>query len=151
MSDVEARKDGTGVPSDVSVRPVPAWVWVIGAVFFPMGTFVVLGIARALRWRVALPLAIVSYGMVLLFPAGQHFLRNEPMLSDTYVSMAFLLFMCAAGQLQYAIGVRCGLWTHGARRAWRIAAYFAVAFLVVVVLQAVGLIVLAGCYGHMTR
>ena len=89
--------------------------------------------------------------VLLLLPAGLHFLRDGPSLSRSYVSMAWLLFMCAAGQLQYAIGVRCGLWTHGARRAWRIAAYFAVAFLVVEVLHAVGLVVMAGCYGHMTR
>jgi len=141
-------RNGLGHPAGAACRPVPAWGWLLGIVFFPMGVFLVLGFSRALRWWAALLLSIGSYGMLLLFPEGLYLLREERVLVRCYVFIGWILYFLAVGQLQYAIGHRRGLWTARARRIWRCAAYAGLLFLAMEVATTSALIILEStlCY-----
>ncbi|HTH46159.1 MAG TPA: hypothetical protein VMB21_01480, partial [Candidatus Limnocylindria bacterium] len=48
-------------------RPLPAWAWVLAALFFPSGVFVAFGSARLLSWPKAVAGALLSYGCVVGF------------------------------------------------------------------------------------
>ena len=107
---VEIEKDTTDriLPG----RCVPQWVrvaiWVVGAVWFPMGIFICLALAKALRWWVA-----------ILFAAGSVGLWYALTDMGEFGTTAVVWFCLAAGQFQYHIGQRHGLWSRGAKRVWK--------------------------------
>ena len=102
-----------------TLRRIPAWGWVLGAIFFPSGIFIVLAVAKALRWWAAVVLAILSYGVEVLLVYGYSLKpAGPPTAISTYLSLGFLLYLACVGQLQYSIGRRHGVWSWQARRIW---------------------------------
>jgi tetrahydromethanopterin S-methyltransferase subunit D len=97
-------------------RPIPVWGWILAAFLFPGGIFVGLAAARALRWWMAVLLALGSFGifyvLVTIAESGQESCSPAAIL-------AILWFYVAAGQFQYNIGCRHSLWTGGATRIWK--------------------------------
>ncbi len=112
-------------PQDtLPVRPVPDWVWVLGAAFFPPGIFIALAIGRAMRWWGAILLAAGSAGMYYV-------LATIAESGARAAGLAMFWFCIAAGQLQYSIGHRRNLWSPGAKRIWRVFGWIAVVAVVI--------------------
>lgn len=99
-------------------RRIPAWGWVLGAIFFPSGIFIVLAASRAMRWSWAILLSIASYGIVLLFALGMKCIQYESALACNYTLLGLWLYLGCVGQLQYSIGRRHDVWSWQARRIW---------------------------------
>ncbi len=95
-------------------RKVPQWVritiWVVGAACFPMGIFICLALAKALRWWAAILLAVLSLGV---------FYALSMIGEETGASLGNAWYWLAVGQFQYNIGKRHGLWSPSARRVWK--------------------------------
>jgi hypothetical protein len=107
-----------GAPTE-PLRQIPAWGWVVGAIFFPPGIFIVLAVAKALRWWAAIVLAILSYGVEMLLVCGYSLKpAGPPTALSTYLTLGFLFYLACVGQLQYSIGRRHGVWSWQARRIW---------------------------------
>jgi hypothetical protein len=111
-----------------SQRRIPVWGWILGALFFPPGIFIVLAVARVLTWWRAIVLALLAYGLLLIMVHGMAIHDEAPYPHHLYMSLGFLLYVIAVGQLQYAIGQKRGLWSNQARRIWKIFGYVAVIF-----------------------
>ncbi|HET6442516.1 MAG TPA: hypothetical protein VFH53_09080 [Phycisphaerae bacterium] len=107
-----------------SLRRIPVWGWILGALFFPPGIFIVLAVARALAWRRAIVLALLAYGLWDLMIYGS-VISAPGHLSHEYSFLGVILYMIAVGQLQYAIGQKHGLWSERGRRMWKIFGYTA--------------------------
>jgi len=97
-------------------RPIPVWGWILAAFLFPAGIFIALAATRALRWWMAVFLALGSFGifyvLVTIGESGQESCSPAAIL-------AILWFYVAAGQFQYNIGRRHSLWTSEAARIWK--------------------------------
>jgi hypothetical protein len=110
--------NAVGAPAEPLLR-IPAWGWVVGAIFFPPGIFIVLAVAKALRWWAAVVLAILSYGVEMLLAYGYSLdPAGPPTALSTYLTLGFLFYLACVGQLQYSIGRRHGVWSWQARRIW---------------------------------
>jgi len=114
----QASADDTGGESARPLQRIPAWGWVLGAIFFPSGIFIVLAVSRAMRWPWAILLAIASHGVLLLFPLGMKYIQHESALARNYTLLGLWLCCACVGQLQYSIGRRHGVWSWQARRIW---------------------------------
>ena len=106
------------------VRPLPGWAWVLGAFCFPYGIFILLAIARVLRWRTALPLAVGSFAIFYM-------LASLVESGATFAHIAILWFYIAIGQFQYGIGRNRDLWSTSARRIWGIFGWVAMVLAVI--------------------
>jgi len=96
---------------------------VLGAIFFPSGIFIVLAVAKALRWWTAVVLAILSCGVGMLLAYGCSLKPAGPptalgMALGMYVTLGLLFYFACIGQLQYSIGRRHAVWSEQARRLW---------------------------------
>jgi hypothetical protein len=92
---------------------------VLGAIFFPPGVFIVLAVAKALRWWAALVLAILSSGVGMLLAYGEGLKPvGPPTALGMYLTLGFLFYLACVGQLQYSIGRRHGVWSWQGRRIW---------------------------------
>jgi uncharacterized protein (DUF433 family) len=118
VASAQASAGDTGGESARPLRQIPAWGWVVGAIFFPPGIFIVLAASRAMRWPWAILLAIASYGVLLLFPLGMKYIQYESALARNYTLLGLWLYLACVGQLQYSIGRRHGVWPWQARRIW---------------------------------
>jgi hypothetical protein len=114
----QASGDSAAGPPVRLLRRIPAWGWVLGAIFFPPGIFIVLAASRVLRWPRAILLAIASYGVLLLFPLGMKYIQYETALAHNYTLLGLWLYLACIGQLQYSIGRMHGVWSWQARRIW---------------------------------
>lgn len=96
-------------------RNVPQWIrvaiWVVGIVLFPMGIFICLALAKALRWWAAILLAALSLGVYY----GLAMIGEEAEAG----SVGTVWFWLAVGQFQYHVGERHGLWGRVAKTAWK--------------------------------
>jgi len=115
----QASADNAAGPPARPLRRIPAWGWVLGAIFFPSGIFIVLAVAKALHWWTAVVLAILSWGVGMLLAYG-HSLKpaGPPTALGTYVTLGLFFYLACIGQLQYSIGRRHGVWSEQARRIW---------------------------------
>jgi hypothetical protein len=109
--------NAAGAPARL-LRHIPAWGWVVGAIFFPSGIFIVLAASRAMRWPWAILLTIASYGVPLLFALGMKYIQYESALARNYTLLGLWLYVACVGQLQYSIGRRHGVWSWQGRRIW---------------------------------
>ena len=95
-------------------RNVPQWIrvaiWVVGIVLFPMGIFICLALAKAMRWWLAILLVVLSLAVY----GGLH-----ASAVVTHDSSGAAWFWLAVGLFQYRIGERHGLWGRVARTAWK--------------------------------
>jgi len=112
-------------PKHPSLRHVPTWAWVLGALFYPEGIFICLGVARAIRWWAAALLTLASLGYVLLF--AKCVSTPTPNAEGSFISLGYVFYMGCVGLLQYVIGQRRGLWTRGGRWVWQLGGYFLMA------------------------
>ena len=118
---------GSDQPKRLPLRHVPTWAWVLGALLYPAGIFICLGVARALRWWLASALAVVSLGFVLLFTECVE--TSAPQLTRHCAMLGYLFHWGCCGLLQYQIGERRGVWTAGGRWVWRLGGYVLIAVL----------------------
>ena len=124
-------------------RPLPVWAWALAAVLFPPGVFVAMAVAHALKWRGALFLAVLSYGLMMLYVTGLALVSDRSLLPHNYLLLGLWLSHGCAGLTQYAIGCRAGLWTARGLWVWRLVGAFYVVVLVVLAGYQTFLVVLA--------
>jgi hypothetical protein len=125
VSDLE-NKGTVGLPES-GARRIPLWGLIVGVILFPLGFFIALAAARALRWRIAVPLALGTYLLMVLFVRGMALAGAESPRCQGFVLLGFGFYYIAVGQLQYAIGRDHGLWSDRGRRIWRIVGFTAMA------------------------
>ncbi len=104
--------------------------------FFPVGPFIALGAARAIRWSSAILLAVACYALGLVFVYGMVVTEELPGDSErvqSFVLLGFLFYCISVGQLQYALGDRAGAWSGKAKRAWRAFGWIAAACIALVI------------------
>ncbi len=111
-------------------RNVPQWIriaiWVVvGIVFFPMGMFICLALAKAMRWWLAILLVVLSLAVF----GGLRVIAN---VTEDPGGLAW--FLLAVGLYQYRIGERHGLWGRVARTAWKTFGWIGLIFAVLVAL-----------------
>ncbi len=122
--------------SDPELRALPQWAWALAILFFPVGPFIALGAARAIRWSSAILLAVASYALGLVFVYGMIVTQDLPGGGErvqSFVLLGFLFCFISVGQLQHALGDRAAAWSDKAKRAWRTFRWIAVVGVVLVV------------------
>jgi hypothetical protein len=110
-------------PEPPPIPPLSGRMWLLAALFFPMGTFLALAGARVLQWHRAIIYAFLSAipmaAFTWLFLLYMNQLDVAGALIQGALSVALLLYCFLVGWLQYRLGQRAAAWTVKARKIWK--------------------------------
>lgn len=117
-------------------RALPQWAWALAIIFHPLGLFIALGAARAIKWSSAILLAAASYVLSVAFVWGMIAVEGLGIANEEVnllIFLGLLFYLISVAQLQYALGNKSGIWTPRAKRAWRAFGYVAAVSVLIVV------------------
>ena len=144
MSDCQIGRASDALPGKESRKRIPIWGWMLGVLFFPAGLFLTLGSARALRWRIAGPLAACAWLVQVILVRGLALSGTRFTEGSGYLVLGLWFYTLSVAQLQYALGSAAGVWSDRARGIWRILGYVGVGMVLLASLG-LGLQILVEC------